>query len=126
MEKYVATIRGVYEANDDVEAIFIADRIVENGSIDLEDDDTLEVTQVTNTGINLTPQEVTDVLVRARNILIKTRVRDCFHLAQELDKIIYLLSFQREDWEYAAAGYSHGNFMDAAEAILKYNQSPII
>jgi len=125
MTQYIATLRAVYDAKDEVEAIFIADKILENGSVDLEDDDTFSVTQVTSNTISLTPQEITDVLLRARNILIRTRIRDCFQQARELDRIIYLLGFQEEDWEYASAGYSYGNFMDAAEAILMRGESPI-
>lgn len=124
MPKYVATLRAIYDATDDVEAVFIADKIRENGFADLdEDEDLLDVTQVTSNHLNLSPEETIVQLKRARNLLIKTRIRECYMLAKELDMQIHALSL-RESPEIVASTYDHGDFMDLAERILMKGESP--
>lgn len=123
--KYVATLRAVYEADDDATAVFIADKIRENGIADMQEDegDSLDVTQVTNSGLDLTPDETLSVLRKARNLLIKTRIKQCYAQAKELDRTIYALSI-RENPNIAMGTYSHGNFMDLCEAILMNGEEP--
>jgi len=128
MPRYVTTLRACYDAADDVEAIFIADKIRENGQQDLTDDDeenesTLEVTQVTSNQLDISPEELLVQLRRARNLLIKTRIRDCYQLAKELDQQIFALA-NRSEPDFAMAGYSYGNFMDLTEAILREGKMP--
>lgn len=124
MIRCVATLRAVFDATDEVEAVFIADKICENGQRDFdEDNDLLEVTQVTSNQLDLSPEEVLVQLRRARNLLIKTRIRDCYILAKELDQQIYALR-HRSDPDFAMAGYDYGNFMDLTEAILMRGEMP--
>jgi hypothetical protein len=118
---FVATLRAVFRAEDEVSAIMIADQIKVNGEKDLdqEDGDTLDVTQVTQNLINLSPEETTAVLRRARNLLIRTRVKSCFEVARELDKCIYMLKHRAErNTGFELAGYDYGQFMDIAEEVL--------
>ena len=124
-ERYVATLRAVFDAESDVDAVFIADLICENGKKDLEEDsgDSLDVTQVTNFGIDLIPEETLTRLKQARNLLIKTRLRYCWDVAKELDKAIW--SLERRDDEQLMAGYDYGRFLEFARAILNDGANPL-
>lgn len=124
MPRYVATLRAVYDAEDETAAVFIADKIRENGYADLDEDDNdvLDVTQITSNALNLTPQEVITELKRARNLLLKTRVKSCYHLAKELDIEIHKL--ESGEPEFAMASYQHGDFMELAESIIMKGETP--
>lgn len=124
MIRCVATLRAVFDATDEVEAVFIADKICENGQRDFdEENDILEVTQVTSNHLDITPEETLVQLRRARNLLIKTRIRDCYMLAKELDQQIYALA-HRGAADFAMAGYDYGEFMDLTERILMRGEMP--
>ena len=125
MPRYVATLRAIYNAPDDVQAVFIADQIRLNGTEDLEEDDgdVLDVTQVTSNELDLTPEETIIQLKKARNLLIKTRIRQCYALAKELDLQIFALA-HRESPEFMLSTYNHGDFMDLAQAILIEGEEP--
>jgi hypothetical protein len=127
MPKYVATLRAVYDADDDVTAIFMADQIRVNGEQDLDDDDgnSLEVTQVTSMEVDLEPDEIITQLRHTRNILIKTRIKECFAEARQLDMLVHMLQHRHEP-AIAMAGYDYSTFMDVAEAILIRNEVPSV
>ena len=124
-DPYVATLRAFFRADDEVEAILIADKIAENGSLDLEEDDgdTLGVTQVCKTGVGLTPQEVVEHLRITRNVLIRTRVKRCFEMAREIDQLAWALEHGDEQ-TWSLAGYDYSKFLDVAEAILVRKEDP--
>lgn len=126
MPRYVSTLRAVYDAQDDVEAMLIADKIAENGAQDLDDEDdeaSLEVTQVISNSLELTPDELISRLRVARNLLIKTRIRQCYTLAKELDEVIFAL-VNREEPGFTMRSYNHGDFLDLVESILVKGASP--
>lgn len=116
---WIATFRALYRAPDDVSAMMIAENIRELGGAELEeeDGDRVDVLQVTNNTLNLSPEETLNALRRARNILIKTRKGMCFELAKELDKQIHILS-STNDVGYEMAGYDYGRFMDISAEVL--------
>jgi hypothetical protein len=116
---YIATLRAVYRASDDVEAIMIADQIKVNGEADLEEGDSLDVTQVTQNTLVLSAAEVTSFLRRARNLLIRTRVQYCYDVAREVDKCIFMLDNRSErEVGIEFAGYDWGKFLDIAKEVL--------
>lgn len=119
MNKYVSTFRAVFEAEDDVAAAIISDQIRLNASQDLDEEegDTFECTQTTSQALDLQPEELIEQLKRTRNLLIKTRIKQCFNLAQDLDKIMYALQF-RDDPSFTMGGYDYAKFMDQALDIL--------
>lgn len=119
MPRYITTLRAVYNAEDDVEAIYIAEQIRSNGASDLdeEDGDSLDVTQTTSNAIDLSPEETINQLRLARNLLIRTRIKQCFYLAKELDQTLYAL-IHRDESGFSMGGYSHGDFMDLALKVL--------
>lgn len=118
---WVATLRAVFRAEDEVTAIMIADQIKVNGQKDLEEDDgdTLDVTQVTQNLLTISPQETVQLLRRARNQLIRTRVVSCLDVARELDKCIFMLANRSEtDAGFELAGYDYAGFMDIVQEVL--------
>lgn len=118
---WVATLRAIFRAEDEVSAIMIADQIKVNGQRDLEEDDgdTLDVTQVTQNLLTISPQETVQLLRRARNQLIRVRVKDCLDTARELDKCIYMLANRSErDAGIELAGYDYAGFMDIVQEVL--------
>lgn len=125
MPRFVATFRALYNADDEVSAMVIADQIRLNAEMDLDDEDgdTFECTQVTSNGLDLTPDELMIQLRKARNALIKTRMRSCYELARELDQVIHSLQF-KDDPRFTSSSYDFGHFMDLAEAILKRGEEP--
>lgn len=124
-DRYVATLRAVFDAEDDVSAQLIAETIAHHGRTDLEEDegDSLDVTQVTNFGINLTPEETITRLKQARNLLIKTKLRYCWDQAKELDKVIWALEHRDDDM--FLAGYDWGRFLQMAKAIIDEGANPL-
>lgn len=118
---WVATLRAVFRAEDEVTAILIADKIKENGEKDLEPDDgdTLDVTQVTQNLLQLSPLDTLHLLRRARNQLIRTRVKEFYDVARELDKCVFMLANRSErDAGFELAGYDYGGFMSIVEEVL--------
>lgn len=118
MSQYVATIRAQYDAMDDAEAMLIADDIMTKGGVDLqlEDEDEIVVTQVVSTAPADTPEEVIDVLTRARDTLIIFRRVAYINLARELDRFIYAIENHDEDM---VMSYDYGRFMDVMRSVLK-------
>jgi hypothetical protein len=126
MNRYVSTFRAVFEAEDDVAAAVISDQIRLNAEVDLdtEDGDTFECTQTTSNALELMPEELFERLKLARNLLINTRIKQCFHLAQDLDKIVYALQFRNDSPDFTMSGYDYGKFMDVAMTILEERKVP--
>jgi hypothetical protein len=124
-KRYVATFRAVYDADNDVEAAVVADQIRLNAEQDLdeEDGDSFECSQVTSNALELTPDETLSQLRRARNLLIKTRIKQCYELAREMDQLIYALQF-RDQPDFTMGGYDFGQFMDLTMAILERGEEP--
>src|SRR4051812_33563914 len=94
---WIATLRAVYEADSEVDAIMIADQIKVNGEVDLEESDSLDVTQVTQNLAQVTPEEVVQILRKARNACIRTRTKEGYDLGRELDKFSFVLKNRSEE-----------------------------
>lgn len=123
---HIATLRLVINTHDEVEAILAADKIreVAEDYLEPEDGDEVIVTQVTSMTTAVEPAETLVILRRARNALIRTRIKDCFDMGRELDKMIYALE-HRGDGEHALAGYDYGKLMEVMELILTQGKDPI-
>lgn len=116
---WIATLRAVFGADSEVDAIMIADQIKVNGEGDLEEGDTLDVTQVTNNLAALSPEETLHLLRRARNACIRTKTKDGYDLGRELDKFCFMLKSRSEhNTGFELAGYDYGDFMEIAKEVL--------
>ena len=123
---HIATLRLVINTVDEVEAILAADKIkmLAEELLDSEDGDEVVVTQVTSMSTAVEPAETLVILRRARNALIRTRIKQCFDMAREFDKMIYQLD-HRADGEHALANYDYGNLLEVADQILTYGKDPV-
>lgn len=118
----VATYRVVIFVADELDAAVVAEVIREHIEADLdpEDGDFVSLTQVIPFGphVGVTPTEMCDKLRVARNVLIRTRIKECFDLARELDKMIFVLSNRRDDVN-DLAGYDWSSMLNIAADVLK-------
>jgi len=123
---YIATLRLVIYTADEVEATIAADRIkvIVDDYLEPEDGDEVVVTQVSSMTTAVEPTETLVILRRARNALIRTRIKQCFDMAREFDKMIYQLE-HRADGEHALANYDYGNLLEVADQILTYGRDPV-
>jgi hypothetical protein len=121
---FVSTMRVITYCQDEVEAQITMDRLNEMvmEQLDEEDGDRVVVTQTTQFTTDVSPEEVLNVLKRARNVLIRTRIKQCFDLARDMDMTIHQLS-QQYDAEYKPV-YDYGNFITVAERILNKGEDP--
>jgi hypothetical protein len=123
---FIATIRCVINSPDEVEANVTADRLRDLCMewLDEEDGDDVRLTQVTASSSDLEPTETLVVLKRARNALIRTRIKECWELARELDKVCHILT-KRGEMDQLLASYDYSKFMDLSADILQNHKDPI-
>lgn len=123
---YVATLRCIINTPDEVEAILAADKLKQacEELLDEEDGDQVIITQVTGSTKDLAPVETMELFRKARNALIRTRIKECYYQAQGFDKIIHALSHRGTE-EGFMPPYDYTNFMDIVEDILTRNGDPL-
>lgn len=124
---HVATLRVILYTQDEVEAILAADKLksVCEDYLDADEGDKVVVTQVTSSSTDVEPSETLTIIRRARNALIRTRIKECFDQARELDRIAYALEHRGEGPEHALAGYDYGRLMEVADSILTHGKDPL-
>lgn len=119
IQRYVALLRLYFNATDDVTALAIASAAAGMTTASaFGSSPKCEVIDVATSGSHLPPEAQRMALRRARNILIGLRTVASHDLARQLDQTIYTLQF-RDDPEFSLAGYSHGDFQDLTERILR-------
>jgi hypothetical protein len=120
-QKYLATLRVVFTAEDEVEAQLIGNEMAETLDTKvLEDDDTVDVTQIIPSIVRSThiePTELVNQLNTCRDMLIKTRIVQCFEEAKELDKLAWVLEHRGEE-TFDLTGYDYTAFFEHADVIL--------
>lgn len=125
LTKFVATLRCIINSPDEVEAQLTADRLQMECMelLDEDDGDEVRLTQVTSMSSELEPEELILTLQRSRNALIRTRIKECYDQASQLDQTIHRLKtfYDNEISEQ----YNYGAFFDLAEAILTRGEDPI-
>lgn len=122
---YVATIRLSYKAADDMEAQLIAELARERAETELdkeEDEDEAILTQVTSFAAAVEPRELLTRLALTRNDLIRTRYRECFALARELDQLADALKKRLMPEE--VTDYDFGRFPEVAMIVLNEGGNP--
>lgn len=122
---YIMTLRALVQCEDEVEATLVADVIKTEGEkhLEPEDGDELYVAQVVKFGGPAEPAELIDRLLRSRNDLIKTRIKQCWDVAKQLDYVIFGLKKGLEP--HLTGQYNHGDFIDVATAILERGEYPL-
>lgn len=114
-EQYVATLRVVFEADDDAQAALIADRFRTQIEDDLDtEDEGVVLTSLSNTYVGDSPEELLVSFRASRNALIKTKWRPAIEVAKQLEEIIQGL--EHGDLQLVAP-FNHGRFMDVMEEV---------
>lgn len=119
-ERYIATFRVVFYEEDELDARLAAHSMEEAMSQVLEEEDSLDMTQLIKNEThfrNVTPAEVVEQLRRSRDLLIMTKITQCFELAQQIDKIAWILE-HRDEERFELNGYDHGAIFDRAKTLL--------
>lgn len=117
-QKYLATVRITFEAEDEVEAQLIGNEVSETLDKILEDEDTIDVTQIIPFGVDsATPEEMVAEMRRVRDMLIRTRIIQCFDLAKEIDKQAWILEHRAEE-TFDLTGYNYTKFFDHVDRVL--------
>lgn len=124
-QRYVATMRVTFHAEDETEAVVEADHLAQAVENMLEEGDTLDLTQVIAMDLTraLEPQELVERMRFMAKALVATRVRECYDLGSWLWRTAWVLEHRAED-SFDAGGYDHGEFVSIAGAILKRERSP--
>jgi hypothetical protein len=117
--KYLATIRCTFDAEDELEARLEANELVEAAAELLEEDETVDVTQIIPYGLQreIEPAEMVAQMRLCRDMLIKTRIVQCFELAKEIDKAAWVLEHRGEE-SFDLSGYDYGAVFDRADELL--------
>lgn len=120
MPKYIATYRVVFEARDDADSVLIADTVQRaiEGRLEPEDGDSVELIECIDFSFQPTLAGTTDVLRKARNMLLRTRTRQGYYLAEELDKFAYQLDHSIDE-RMGTPGYDFGRITEIAAQVLK-------
>lgn len=119
--KYLATLRITLEADTEVEARVMANQCAEAVDENFNEDEehTVDLTQIIpwSTKTLVTPEEVVAQLRSCCNLLIKTKIVQCFELAREMHKVAWILENRRET-TFDMSNYDHGEFQELANQLL--------
>jgi hypothetical protein len=119
--KYLATIRCIFDAEDELEARLDANEIVEtvNSADILDEDDTMDVTQIIPYELQraVEPAEMVNAMRNCRDMLIRTRITQCYDLARELDKTAWILEHRAEE-SFDLSGYDWGEMLLLTDRLL--------
>lgn len=122
---HVATLRLVIYTEDEITAHIVASKVAEAAEelLDPDDGDDVSLTEILPFTLEVSPQEIIDRLLQARNTLIRTRIKECFDAAKELDFIIHGLR-RRVEIGDVPASYDYSHIFDVADAILNRKETP--
>ena len=117
--RYLATIRCTLDAEDELEARMEVNELSEAAVELLDEDETIDATQIIPYGLQraVEPTEMVEQMRRVRDMLIKTRIVQCFELAQHIDKVAWILEHRAEE-SFDLSGYDYGAIYDRAKELL--------
>lgn len=125
MNDYIATYRATFSAPDEAEAQLVAELIRERAEEELDtevDKDEVILTQVTSMSTVVAPEELIVRFLQVRNDLIRTRYKEGYDVAGQLDQIIHALKKRLAPGE--PVDYDYGKFLQIAGDILTKDASP--
>lgn len=121
----IATYRLIFYPEDEVQGAMIAEQIRQDIEARLDEEDTVDMTQVLSADVSgLSPIETVDIIRKARNALIRTKLKDCWDQARELDKLAYILLHRNEGMPDPLSGYDWSRFIDITHEVLA-GKSPV-
>lgn len=119
--EYLVIQRIGFSARSDEAAETVARHLrdIVESELDLEDGDDVTIIEVlpVNPLTALTPLEKIRKLREARNVLLETKMKDCYVLSQTLDQMAHALE-NRIDSDFAGPQiYDYGKFIRIAERV---------
>lgn len=125
MELYIATLRVFVYDHSEVEAAITVDECIDlvEDYLEPEDGDRVELTQLTPFRTDVEPSELLVIILRARNALVRTRIKECWDLARSIDQLAHSLKYR--DTSGMLPSYDYGTFIEVAKRILTHNEDPL-
>ena len=121
MPEYIAVLHAYIQAEDEITATLsaedIKERVESTGIIETDEGEALDIIEVIPVDFDPTPTDRVLTLKRARNELIRTRTKDGWDLARELDKAAYALARQLSQ-EDALINYDWSKFLEVTQQVL--------
>src|SRR6266542_3511193 len=114
--RYIATLRVVFDAESEVDAVIVANDFQEAIADKLDhEEETVDVTQVipATARAAVEPTELVNQMRVVVDMLIVTKIKDCFDLAQWIHRTAWILEHRTEE-TFDLSGYDYGSFMDHA------------
>jgi hypothetical protein len=99
LKPFVANLRCFINLPDEVEAQVTAENLREacEELLDADEGDEVVVTAVESLSTDVEPAEQLVILARARNTLIRTRIKQCYDAAAYLDELMHQLKHHYGD-----------------------------
>ena len=120
LSKYIITLRVIYDGPDEMDAKLAANDLHDHTREILKDDDSVYVTQILPYEGHYRAVEPTELVESMRHcvdLLIMTKITQCFELAQSLDKTAWVLE-HRDEETFDLNGYDHAAIFDRAKILL--------
>lgn len=119
-KQYLATLRLVFFEDDDVAANITAELVRERASELIEEEDTLEVTQVIPLTLSspVEPSEMVNDMRHVCDMLVATRIKECYDLAQWMHRIAWILEHRGEPG-FSDGGYDYMSFVERSNVVLQ-------
>lgn len=122
MPDYLSVLHVYHNSENDIAAIAEADDIkinVEQHLLDEELKEGVDIVETIPLGTDPTPTASVTTLRRARNILIRSGIKECWEYAKALDELIF--QFERRTLgnnDFRHTGYDWSNFMKVTKEVL--------
>lgn len=121
---YIAQVRVGFLSESSVHADSTMDWIKARIEDQLDEDDTVRITQIVCVGEPETREETLTRLRLARNELIRLHYKDTMDLAQQIDKVIWMLIKRASDDDSLPNDYDYNRVVRIAEA-LNRGENPL-
>jgi hypothetical protein len=121
---YIAQVRVGFTSESDIHAESTMDYVKARIEEQLEDDDTVRITQIAVVGEPLVQEETLTRLRLARNELVRLEYKDTMNLAQQLDMVIWMLIKRSKDEDAFVDQYDYNRIIRIAES-LKRGENPL-
>lgn len=121
---YIAQVRIGFMSDSDVHAEAQMDWIEARIHEQLDDEDSVRTTQIVCFGEPETKEETLTRLRLARNELCRLNYKDTMNLAQQLDKVIWMLIKRVDDEDSLPNDYDYNRVIKITEA-LKRGENPL-
>lgn len=117
-KEFIAVYKLFFKDPDEVDALMTAEYVRQKIEEILEKGDWIDTVQVIGTDSQVQPADMVILLRKTRNALIRTKLRDCFDTARQLDQFAWQFSNLCEHPGEDGPSYDHGRFMPIAERVL--------